>query len=85
MVDGNEIMRIVKLSSELRKESVGMRGPIRSRIGSKKFPTWFRGQDQIDAIWISENITATKITFLQFFLSIGDHREIMMDIPEEIL
>ena len=85
MVDGNESMRIGKLASALREDSVGMRDPIRSRIGSKKFPTWFRGNDQIDAIWISENITATKITFLPFFFSIGDHRGIMMDIPEEIL
>ena len=85
MVDGNESMRIGQLVSELREESIGMRDPIRSRVGSRKFPTWFRGQDQIDAIWISENITATKITFLPFFFSIGDHRGIMMDIPEEML
>ena len=62
MVDGNESMRIGKLASELREESIGMRDPIRSRVGFKKFPTWFRVQDQIDTIWISEGLTITKIT-----------------------
>ena len=36
----------------------------------------YRVQDQINAIWISERLTATKITFLPFFFSIDDHEEL---------
>ena len=85
MIDGNENMVIGKMAQELSEEPINMRDPIRTRVGSLRFPTWFRGQDQIDAIWISEGLKALKVTFLPFFFSIGDHRGIMLDIPEELL
>ena len=67
MIDGNESMQIGKLAKELRDKSISMSDPIRSRVESSKFPTWFRGKDQIDSIWISKRLTATKVTFLSFF------------------
>ena len=83
MIDGNEIMLQGKLARELRKDEFGMKDHIWNRIGNKKFPTWFRGQEQIDAIWTSDDIEVSNISFLSFSFSIGDHRRIIMDIPEE--
>ena len=82
MIDGNENMRNGKLAKALRAESINMRNPIRSRVGATKFPTWYRDQDQIDAICISGELQAQLVTFLPFFFSIGDHRGIVVDIPE---
>ena len=50
MIDGNENMRTGKLAEVLKKEPINMRDAIRDRVGNYKFPTWFRGQEQIDAI-----------------------------------
>ena len=58
---------------------------IRTKIGDKKFATHFRGQEQIDAIWISKGLKTTTATALPFFFSIGDHRGFLMDIPEEFI
>ena len=85
MLDGNENIRTGKLANMLKKEPLNMRDTIRDRIGNRKFPTWFRGQEQIDAIWTSEEIEVDSMTYLPFFFSIGDHRGIVMDIPEEML
>ena len=82
MIDGNENMRMGKLANTLRKEPINMRDAIRDRVGNCKFPTWFRGQEQIDAIWTSEEIEFNSMTFLPFFFGIGDHRGIIMNIPE---
>ena len=85
MIDGNEIMRDGKLTKAFRNEPFDMRDPIRSRVGAKKIPTWYQGQNQIDAIWISDELQAQRVTFLPFFFSIGDHRGIVVDIPEEMI
>ena len=50
MLDGNENMRTGKLAAMLKKEPIDMRDAIRDRVGNLKLPTWFRGQEQIDAI-----------------------------------
>ena len=62
-----------------------MRDSIRDKVGSLKFPTWFRGQEQIDAIWVSDEIKIERATMLPFFFRIDDHQGIMIDIPEHIL
>ena len=85
MVDGNENMRTGKLANKLREEPLLMRDAIRDRVGNRRFPTWFRGQEQIDAIWTSEEVEVESMTYLPFFFGIGDHRGIIMDIPEENL
>ena len=51
MIDGNENMRDGKLARALRSEPFCMKDTIRDRVGIKKFATWYRGQEQIDAIW----------------------------------
>ena len=43
MIDGNESMVIGKMAKALRDEPINMRDPIRTRVGSLRFPTWFRG------------------------------------------
>ena len=73
------------MARELRKDPYNLRDTIRDRVGDTKFATWYRGQEQIDAIWTSEDIEVDSITFLPFYFSIGDHRGIVMDIPEEEL
>ena len=67
MIDGNENMRTGKLANMLMKEPLNMRDTIRDRVGNRRFPTWFRGQEQIDAIWTSEEIDVDKMTYLPFF------------------
>ena len=68
MLDGNENMRTGKLANMLRKEPINMRDTIRDRVGNRRFPTWFRGQEQIDTIWTSEEIEVESMTYLPLFL-----------------
>ena len=85
MIDGNENMRTGALAKRLKQRDINMRDSIREKVGSLKFPTWFRGQEQIDAIWVSDELKVESATMLPFFFSIGDHRGIMIDIPEHML
>ena len=85
MMDGNENIQTGKLAKALTKEPFNMTDSIRTKIGDLKFATHYRGQEQIDAIWISKNLEATKATVLPFFFRIGDHRGFMMDVPEELI
>ena len=58
---------------------------IRSKVGNFKFPTWYRGQEQIDSIWISKDLKVKRAKFLTFFFRIGDHRRIMTDVPRGMI
>ena len=73
MIDGNENMRTGTLAKRLRQTDINMRDSIRDKVGSLKFPTWFRGQEQIDAIQVSDEIEIERATMLPFFFGVGDH------------
>ena len=64
---------------------MNIRYAIRYRLGNLKFPTWYRGQEKIDSIWTSEEIQVDSMTYIPFYLSIRDHRSIVMEISEESL
>ena len=44
MIDGNENMRTGALAKRLKQRDINMRDSIWDKVGSQKFPTWFRGQ-----------------------------------------
>ena len=68
MLDGNDNMQTRKLAKALKDEPYNMIDRIRSKVGNLKFPTHYRGQEQIDDIWISKDLVATKATALPFSL-----------------
>ena len=57
---------------------------IKSKVGNLRFITHYRGQEQIEAIWILKDLEATKAMTLPFFFSIGDHQGFLIDNPEKI-
>ena len=44
MLDGNENMQTWKTAKAFSQEPCSMKDSIRSKFGSLKFPTWYRGQ-----------------------------------------
>ena len=53
---------------------------VENKINEKGPPTYVRGRNQIDAIWVTKDITIDNARFLPFYFGMGDHRGIMIDI-----
>ena len=58
-------------------EPYNMIDGISSKVGNLKLPMHYRGQEQIDAIWISKDLEATIATVLSSCFSIGNHQGIL--------
>ena len=58
---------------------------IRSKVGNDKFVTHYRCQEQTDAIWISKDLEATKVTVFPIFINIYDHKGFLMNVLEELI
>ena len=84
MLDENENIQTGKQAKALKGEPYNMIDSVRSKVGNLKSPTYYRGQEQIDATWILKNLEATKATELSFF-SIGNHQYLMIDVPEKLI
>ena len=44
-------------------------------------PTWVSGTKQIDGSFATDNFRIERGCFLPFFVGVGDHRGIILDIP----
>lgn len=44
-----------------------------------------RGSRQIDAVWVTPDVEISAACFLPFFFGVGDHRAILLDIPQHLL
>ena len=60
----------------------GLKEAITARHGNQPPPTYQRGSDAIDGVFVSPSIAACKAGYLGFGEIPGDHRGIWVDIPQ---
>ena len=51
-------------------------------MGKEVPATWHRGSDLIDGIWAMEDITLSAVMLLGLDKGVGDHRAIVLDVPD---
>ena len=85
ILDGNENMKNGQLARMLRTPDLDMKDAIKSRSGMDGPATFVRGSRQIDAAWVTPDIEISAASFLPFFFGVGDHRAIMLDLPQHSL
>ena len=85
ILDGNENMKNGQLARMLRIPDLDMKDAVKSRSGMDGPATFVRGSRQIDAAWVTPDIEISAASFLPFFFGVGDHRAIMLDIPQHSL
>ena len=74
-----------QLARMLRTPGLDMRDAVKFRSGIDGPATFIRGSRQIDAAWVTPDIEVNAACFLPFFFGVGDHRAIMLDIPQHSL
>ena len=74
MLDENENIQTRNLAKTLKSELYNMIDSIKTKVGNLKFLMYYRGQEQIDAIWIWKDLEAKKVMALPFFFGIGDYQ-----------
>ena len=82
-IDANEDLNtgpLVKIFRQLE-----LKDAIRERTGVKGPKTFHQGKHQIDGVFISPDIDCVGACFLPFWSGIGDHRVIVIDIPNQVL
>ena len=47
--------------------------------------TFVRGSRQIDGAWVTPDVDITAACFLPFYFGVGDHRAILLDIPQHYI
>ena len=67
MLDGNENIHTRKLTKALNGKPYNMIDITMIKVGNLRFRMCNKCQEQIDAIWISKDLEATKATVLPFF------------------
>ena len=70
------------LSRLLQQEDLQMKDMIKQRTGVPGSPTFIRGKRQIDGAWMTPDIIVNRACFLPFFFGVGDHRAILLDVPQ---
>ena len=83
MLDANEDLNGGPLSRAL--DAIDMRDAVRARTGTPGPATWFRGRNQIDGAFATQNVDCCGARFLPFWAGIGDHRAVVIDIPLQSL
>ena len=73
------------LARMLQHPDLDMRDAIRTRTSREGPHTFIRGSRQIDGAWITPDIELQAACFLTFFFGVGDHRGIILDIPQQSL
>ena len=82
-LDGNENLQRGKIKDLLAKHK--MHDAVNNYTGMPGPATFFRGSKQIDGVFTTYDIPCTYAAFLPLNSLIGDHRGIMIDIPEKFL
>ena len=73
------------INSTFLKTYMGERGlkeAIHHRHGTNSPPTYIRGTNSIDGIFVSPNFLGVKGGYLEFGTTPGDHRGIWIDVPQ---
>ncbi len=82
LLDSNENMNDGKLARLLQQDDLQMKDIVKHRTKKRGPPTFIRGKRQIDGAWMTPDIEINRACFLPFFFGVGDHRAIIIDIPE---
>ena len=82
-LDANENIATGPLSKEFAK--LGLRELVRERTNQPGPSTHSSGQYQIDGVFATVEIDCAGARFLPFWSGIGDHRALVVDIPQQVL
>ena len=82
-LDANENLAKGPLSKAFAK--IGLRDLVHDRTNQPGPHTWFNGKHQIDGVFATVEIDCVGARFLPFWVGIGDHRALVVDIPQQIL
>ena len=82
-IDANEDLHNGPLVKMLRTHK--LKDLIQERTGTKGPNTYHSGKNQIDGVYVSEEVDCTGARYLPFWSGIGDHRAIVIDIPHQVL
>ena len=78
-------MKNEQLARMLKRPDLDMNDAVKSRIGIDGPATFVRGSRQIDEAWVTPDVEISASCFLPFFFGVGDHRAILLDIPQHSL
>ena len=78
-------MKNGQLARMLRCPDLDMKDAVKSRIETDGPTTFVRGSRQIDGAWVTPDVEISAACFLPFFFGVGDHRAILLDIPQHSL
>ena len=65
--------------------SLRMRDLVRERTRKNGPATWFKGSSQVDGAFATPDLDCCAARFLPFWMRMGDHRAIAIDIPHQLL
>ena len=82
-IDANENLKRDAIKKLTKKHN--MHDMVKKYSGLPGPPTFFRGSTQIDGVFATDEVSCHFATYLPFFSLIGDHRGIVIDIPEQCL
>ena len=84
-LDSNENISNDPLSQILSHPDLGMIDVVQHQSGLPGPHTFIRGSCQIDGAWVTPDIDIERACFLPFYFGVGDHRGILMDIPQRAI
>ena len=73
------------LSRMLAHTDLGMIDAVHHRSGLPGPHTFIRGSRQIDGAWVTLDVDIDRACFLPFYFGVGDHRGILMDVPQRTI
>ena len=83
LADANEHTGRGELTQGLRAGELRMREVVWEWHEGCEVPaTWHRGSDPIDGVWAMEDITPVAVMLLGSDKGVGDHRAIVLDVPD---
>ena len=85
MLNASGNMKDGQLARILQNSNLDMKDAVNSRTGIDGSAIFVRGSRQIDAVWVTPDIEIGAAYFSPFFFGVGDHRGILLDIPQQSL
>ena len=82
LLDSNKNMKNGQLTRMLKHPDLDMKDAVKSRIEIDGPATFVRGSQQIDGTWIIPDVEISTVCFLPFFFGVGNHRTILLVIPQ---
>ena len=84
LADANKHTGWGEFTQGLRAGDLRMREVVWERHEGCEVPaTWHRRKDPINGVWAMEDITPEAMTLLGSDRGVGDHRVIVLDVPDQ--